>query len=235
MQYFIDYEKRDTEERNVEGHVRTRRVPTAQEYRQYQEDRGDLPPGQMGGLYFSAFLGKGAPEYYGSRLSRYKTWHGEPMYTIRRAIHLLGTPQASQLPSKILQRLRELYDLYFVDDPQNGFYYRFADTIESTDGSPKPPSDSRRDGRMDYSDSQGGAPKRRIAVDPGDNDMEDSPSPSKRQKDGPADIASSSLGYPYPPVDGYDWTNDWTNDWLFGPQRATEDTLRAFSYSFASA
>lgn len=231
MQYFIDYEKRDAEERNLEGHVRTRRVPTAREYRQYQEDRGDIPTGQKGGLYFIAFLWNGAPKYYGSRLSRSKIWHGKPMYAIRRAIHLLGTPQASQLPSKIRQRLRELYDLYFVDDPQDGCYFQLADTLESTNESPKPPSYSRSDGRMDHSDSQGGNPKRRIAVDPDDNDVEDNPSPSKRQKDGPADITSSSFEYPYPPV--YDY--DWASDWLYGPQRATEDTLRVFSYSFASA
>jgi hypothetical protein len=229
LQYFIDYEKRNAKERNTEGYDGPRRVPTAVEYRQYQEDRGDLPLGQKGGLYFRTFLTPTAPEDH-PRFNRYKTWHGEPIYAIRRAIHLLGTPQANLLPSKIHQRLHELHKLYFLDDPQDCRYWEPADT-ESTNESPKPPSDNRSDGRMDYDDSQGGAPKRRIAVDFGDNDVEDNPSPSKRQKDGPADITSSSLGYPYLPVDDYNWTNDC----LFGPHRATEDTLRAFSYSFAEA
>ncbi|CAI7634513.1 unnamed protein product [Penicillium pancosmium] len=229
LQYFIDYEKRNAKERNTEGYGGSRRVPTAIEYRQYQEDRGDLALGRKGGLYFRTFLTATAPEDY-PRFSRYKTWHGEPIYAIRRAIHLLGTPQANLLPSKFRQRLLELYELYFFDDPQNCRYWEPSTTAESTNESPKPPSDNRSDGRMEYSGSQGGAPKRPIAVDPGDNNVEDNPSPSKRPKDGPADITSSSLGYSYP-VDDYDWTNDW----LFGPHRATEDTLRGFSYSFAEA
>ncbi|KAJ5368074.1 uncharacterized protein N7496_007834 [Penicillium cataractarum] len=50
--------------------------------------------------------------------SRSKTWHGEPMFAIRRAIALLGTAQVSLLPLDVQSQLRTLHTLYFIDDPQ---------------------------------------------------------------------------------------------------------------------
>jgi hypothetical protein len=117
LQYFIDYELEDARARAAGGSKRERRVPTESEYQQYQEEEGLIPRNRVGGLYRRVFL-----DFMGrldlTKVSTAKTWHGELMYAIRRAIALLGTAQVNLLPSVIHQQLLQLHRLYFIDDPQ---------------------------------------------------------------------------------------------------------------------
>jgi hypothetical protein len=180
LSYFIEYEKRDAEERNASE--RARQVPTAEEYRQYQVDQQKVPPSAKGGLYRKVYFSlkpNGDPNP-----NALKTWHGEPMYAIRRAIHVLGTVQSNMLPREIREQLVELQQLYFFNDKMQGPDARIAaPNREMTEL--EPPSNILVDDFPDFGNSMMKPPfKRHMANDSGEKNVDDNPSPTKRSRYG---------------------------------------------------
>lgn len=127
MEFFIEWEKADQARRKEAAqngaHV-SRSPPTAAAYKAHQVGQARVDPNSIGGLYRTAvldtFFASDLPKYLRRKVleyrSRLKQWHGEPMYTIRRAFIILGTLQVKLLDPEIKRQLRELQDLYTSDD-----------------------------------------------------------------------------------------------------------------------
>ncbi|KAL9576430.1 MAG: hypothetical protein Q9212_007102 [Teloschistes hypoglaucus] len=121
LDYFLDFERHDFERRQrqfeVTGGWPTRVVPTAQDYLQHQANI--LPPDASGGLYRRMFLAGKAYILGEDPKFPPKPWHGCPLAALSRAFHSLGT-QSHLFPRDIRQQLRDLQDLYGINDQVAG-------------------------------------------------------------------------------------------------------------------
>lgn len=120
LDYFIRFEEDDYEkrEREAANGLQSHRVcPSAAMYREYQESRGDLPIGSLGGLYRRIFLIDYIPSLPQSSRDEVKSWHGNPMASIRRGILATGTMRIDKFPKETVGQLRKLQELYARPDP----------------------------------------------------------------------------------------------------------------------
>ncbi|KAF3391368.1 hypothetical protein F1880_007671 [Penicillium rolfsii] len=125
--FFIEWEKADQARRKEaakNGIYERRNPPTAAAYKAHQVEKASIDPNSVGGLYRTAvldtFFASDLPRSLRREVLEYRTrlkhWHGEPMYTVRRAFIILGTLQVKLLDPEIKRQLRELQDLYTSDD-----------------------------------------------------------------------------------------------------------------------
>lgn len=224
LEYFINFERDDKEKRDAAAKGKpARTIPRVSDYRLHQERTGAIPAGRQGGLYRRVFMAR----YLTSEadLSGFppKTWHGEPMFTIRRAIALLGTAQIRFLPSVIQDQLRTLHQLYFIDDPQE-YRDEYLSAINKTLHGPTEDKQSGTHGNPN-------SPSKRLGTDHQDNDEGNGRSPAKRLRgefeltmrpDQFAEVLRQQ-------VDQYG------EDWILGPGSTAEDAVRKLSSSFSEA
>jgi hypothetical protein len=123
LEFFINFELADRQRRSEaarEGANIPRQVPTAEQYKSYQVEKGVISSGEIGGLYQRVFL----KEYHHRGLLPFditayftlpKSWHGSPMASLRRAIPLIGTVRLGRLKKETRQELEKLRDLYFSE------------------------------------------------------------------------------------------------------------------------
>ncbi|CEJ54899.1 hypothetical protein PMG11_01187 [Penicillium brasilianum] len=127
LEFFIEQEKADQacrKEAARNGAYVRRSPPTGAAYKAHQVGQGRADPSSIGGLYRIAImdtfhvsdLPKSVRRDVLECRSQLKPWHGEPIYTIRRAFIILGTLQVKLLDPEIKRQLRELQDLYTSDD-----------------------------------------------------------------------------------------------------------------------
>lgn len=233
LEYFINFERDDKENRDsaTDGKP-TRTTPKVSDYRLHQERTGAIPAGLQGGLYRRVFLGHYHPPTLDHSLYRPKTWHGEPMFAIRRAIALLGTAQIRLLPSDIQDQLRTLHQLYFIDDPQ-GYRDEYLSTINSLHGPTEDNDKDRHNARR--SDPHGGpnSPSKRPGTDHQGNDGGNGPSPTKRQR-GEFELTMRPGQFEEVLHQARDQYGG-ANGWILGPDSTTEDAVRKLSSIFSHA
>ena len=127
LDYFIDFELRDRQRRQQGG---IRKVPSASDYKDHQIRESKVSSLAPGGLYRRVFL----KDYLLGGLltmdmfqlfASDKTWHGDPIASLRRAIGMLGSARAVILDANITRQLHQLQDLYFSDsaNPRLSLYY----------------------------------------------------------------------------------------------------------------
>ncbi|QKX60439.1 uncharacterized protein TRUGW13939_07584 [Talaromyces rugulosus] len=119
LQFFIDFEINDQDRRRNDAGLR-RRVPTAEDYKAHQLRTNTIPSDAKGGLYRCVFLknfvlGGRFPAIMPD-LCKHRTWHGNPIASLRRAFAVLGTPRVYILDKRIRDDLEKLRYLYFVAD-----------------------------------------------------------------------------------------------------------------------
>jgi len=117
--YFINFEENDRLRRALDGSQRL--CPTAEEYRAHQEEAGLASSDDIGGLYTIYILEKFGEDWTEDKIDRVtsqpRRWHGAPMATIRKGIHILGSLNISRMPTEVVEQLRRLQDLYQTDPP----------------------------------------------------------------------------------------------------------------------
>lgn len=127
IQYFIRYETSDFEYRKAimdkSDSLPRRHVPTAAEYRSYQERKGVKMPassGTRGGLYRRNLLrptkaSEPSIKIIDVELYPVKAWTGCPMATFAKTFARLG-PWSHKYPKNVREELRQLQDLYGDND-----------------------------------------------------------------------------------------------------------------------
>ncbi|KAF3916064.1 hypothetical protein ABW21_db0206557 [Orbilia brochopaga] len=132
--YFISFEHADYKKRSNEffstGKWQPRTVPTADEYRQHQVDKGEIGRGnrQQGGLYQriarTPFLNQqvvdqGVAYEFSApgKIGPPKQWHGCPTALIYHAFNLLQWYSDSWMDRTVAEQLHELKRLYNREDP----------------------------------------------------------------------------------------------------------------------
>ncbi|KAJ5933853.1 hypothetical protein N7454_006182 [Penicillium verhagenii] len=131
LTFFIEWEKSDQalrKEAAKNGAPVRRHPPTAADYKAYQVGQAEVDPTSIGGLYrtaiFEPFFASDLPTPVRrgvlEQRSQLKPWHGEPIFTIRRAFIILGTLQVKLLDPEVKRQLRELQDLYTSDEIEAG-------------------------------------------------------------------------------------------------------------------
>ncbi|KAJ5586600.1 hypothetical protein N7450_006387 [Penicillium hetheringtonii] len=221
LQYFIDFEHADAKKRTVT--MRARRVPTASDYRRYQEENGKIPLGKKGGLYQGVFL----QPYKEQKILQAKTWHGEPIYAIRRAVIALTTPGINLLPPLAAEQLLTLMKLYFGRGPPTFPSPTSARSVEGNPESSKSPGNDQKDSHRDHGPYPGrdirSPPKRGTAEAPPDNDQYQGSSPPKRQRRKTTGLDKDSS---YQSTD----RDNFIRDWLYRIDQVTEDVVREVLY-----
>ncbi|KAJ5907576.1 hypothetical protein N7495_000258 [Penicillium taxi] len=92
LQYFIDFEVEDRKARfqaQKYGALIARTVPTKEDYRDHQVQKGVIPEGTNSGLFRAIFLWEDFPTTDRADLEIFqqpKIWHGAPIATIRAAL-----------------------------------------------------------------------------------------------------------------------------------------------------
>ncbi|KAJ5489004.1 hypothetical protein N7539_003894 [Penicillium diatomitis] len=134
LEFFIKFEKADQARRKeaAQTGVSTgRRTPSAAEYKNDQMEQGLVGPHSIGAR------------------TEVREWHGEPMYTLRRAFQLLGNIQNKVLTPQIKGQLQELMDLYTsdpiedCDDPDFDFELKHSNRYDRGTKRPHPgPNDT---------------------------------------------------------------------------------------------
>ncbi|RMJ28812.1 hypothetical protein PHISP_00359 [Aspergillus sp. HF37] len=126
LEYFIDFELADRERR--EGKQEARSVPTAGQYRLYQEQKDREQTGEenkiircaTGGMYTPVFLKhyfhEGLASNVHAMLSYDRPWHGSPLAAFRRAFMALGSGRIGMIQPQMKVNLQRLRDLYFYKD-----------------------------------------------------------------------------------------------------------------------
>ncbi|KAG5297604.1 hypothetical protein I7I48_06767 [Histoplasma ohiense] len=123
ISYFIEFELRDRERRRQAAETGSpvqRQVPTASDYKTFQQQNGIISSDTVGGLYRRVFLrnyllGGLLPDLPRS-FATSKFWHGNPMASLRRAMAALGSSRFYVVDARIRQQLTQLFDLYFGDE-----------------------------------------------------------------------------------------------------------------------
>lgn len=135
LQFFIDYENRDFEERlrrwKSGSRVFDRRYPDEQDYERHCRRVAASGPDDglcRGGVYDRHILqaifptqvmaAYGLETLPGLMYGVSKRWHGAPMASIVKGMSVLGAVRR-RFPKDVSDKLRELQDLY-ARDPQNG-------------------------------------------------------------------------------------------------------------------
>ncbi|KAJ9653321.1 hypothetical protein H2201_009153 [Coniosporium apollinis] len=123
IQYFIDFEKKDFENRadiaRRLGYIPPRMTPKPQSYLEHQVSQGILPTDACGGQYWRYTLRDyfpiNADKSFIPGLGPFKEpglWHGAPMAALRRAFQVLGDPVVEGIPEEQMNALWELRKLY---------------------------------------------------------------------------------------------------------------------------
>jgi hypothetical protein len=125
LDYFIDFEKRDYEQRKRIS--RSRKTPSVEAYRDHQRETGRIAKEAAYGRYKVLVLSEGSLRLNFGRRSLAEIngkidtvphpWHGAPIAAIRRAIVVLGSFRMDVLSSDAKLKLRELHELYLGDNP----------------------------------------------------------------------------------------------------------------------
>ncbi|KAB8271514.1 hypothetical protein BDV30DRAFT_240488 [Aspergillus minisclerotigenes] len=117
IEFFIRKELEYREQIQSSGSVPTSRVPSSEDYRNFQVLSGRIPSGSAAGLYQRFFLQGYLPPRIAMSADRLLhepvPWHGAPFGTFRRAFQVLGSPQVVVFPKTIKQQLETLRDLYY--------------------------------------------------------------------------------------------------------------------------
>ncbi|KAL2824297.1 hypothetical protein BDW59DRAFT_173018 [Aspergillus cavernicola] len=134
LQFFIEFELKDRQRRKTQaesGVISKRAVPSPEEYKRYQIDKGVVAPDAIGGQYLPFFLKKylhpDLPFDVTEHYSKPKEWHGAPLACVRRCIVILGSARLRSLPTQTRLELERLRNLYFLDEEEglppshNGF------------------------------------------------------------------------------------------------------------------
>jgi len=169
LQYFIQFELKDRKRRKLgveEGIILMRDVPTSEMYRLHQVEKGIIPIDAIGGQYLPVFL---KSYLHHSRLpfdvtqyfTKPKEWHGAPLASLRRAIHILGSARFKTLERQTRLELQKLRDLYFLNEEED------SSCNESLDSGTQQtqPNNERKKRQLDDTmpDKSGSAKKQRGA------------------------------------------------------------------------
>ncbi len=108
LSFFIEYEKRDFDERSriaaLQGVIRLRQTPTAQEYHDHLQQRDAISEDELGGLYYRYTLRDYFPIHMDTSfvpgLGPYTLpglWHGAPMAALSSAFSVGTVPGITSL------------------------------------------------------------------------------------------------------------------------------------------
>ncbi|KAJ9634899.1 hypothetical protein H2199_008763 [Coniosporium tulheliwenetii] len=166
--YFIDFEKKDFENRTDIarrlGYVPPRMTPKPQAYLEHQVSQGILSSDACGGQYWRYTLRDyfpvNADKSFIPGLGPFKEpglWHGAPMAALRRAFQVLGDPVVEGIPEEqmnALWELRKLYSRKVETGNQDGS--RLNDGVEATVGEGSHQTPGTRSSGHDTASAVGG-------------------------------------------------------------------------------
>ena len=216
LNFFINYELHDRQRRQQGG---VRKTPSASDYKDHQVRECKVSSLTPGGLYRRVFL----KDYLHDGIlsmdmlqmfASDKSWHGDPIASLRRAIGMLGSARIGILDANILRQLHQLQDLYFSDSvsPRLSLLYRH----KMPEKRPHDDSDNEDDGQH----------KRRSFLQDSARRYDDINAPQSTdtsQKDparNPGDIPQSSDA-------------SQACDWVLGPQSSTNEIIKRFAPVFS--
>lgn len=214
LQYFIDYEHDDAIARVTSK--RPRHVPSSLDYRQHQETNGAITFGRKGGLFRRVILNKQEFEQREGDIEPDRTWHGEPIYAIRRAMMVLGSLDTVPDTQNQLMTLWQLYNSSQLDSTLG---LARAESTKDSDTSSESSGDDQADGHTSNPCVENlpyRSAKRKSSKSPRDKDPYEGSSAPKRQRcertglDEPSEYLSTNQ-------------EDWIQEWLIGLDPTAED------------
>ncbi|EPS30959.1 hypothetical protein PDE_05913 [Penicillium oxalicum 114-2] len=244
LEFFIEFEKADQSRRKEAAQTGAhigRRSPSAAEYKIHQMEQGLVGPHSIGGLYrtvmLAPFHSRDLARQIGSSIletrTKVKEWHGEPMYTLRRAFQLLGNIQNRLLAPEIKKQLQELMELYTSDpiedrddDPEFEFDLRHVNRYDRGTKRPHPGPDDT-DNAEPPGDARGGLDKNKDSENPQpgrEGGQDDFDRPSKRVKRGCRSVDEAILRERHRLILTPHRTL--SRRWQLGPLGTAEDAIR---------
>ncbi|KUL88779.1 hypothetical protein ZTR_03526 [Talaromyces verruculosus] len=216
LEFFIQNAKQDAENPHL-----PRQIPTADEYRRNQLDKGKIVDESIGGLYRCFDLKpKRNPLLSGDRelqqrvlemeqagIQKPKPWHGAPIASLRRAIAALGSNRIDEIvPEEQIQQLTQLRILY--NKP------RQHTNIASQDGD----ENSSQGDQSEVSESTASTKKRKRS----ERDIEPRDGKKPRTSYG---LRPRKKKNQYQEEDVYPETRTMAAYWTFGPNMSSQDII----------
>lgn len=209
-----------------------------------------VEPHSIGGLYrtvmLEPFLSRGLPKQVSGVIiedrTKVREWHGEPMYTLRRAFQLLGNIQNRLLAPEIKKQLQELMELYTSDqieddDDDSDFDFEMSRANRFDRGTKRPypgPDDTGNAGPpgdvRGNPDEDEGPGDSQLCPEGGQNDFGVS---AKRVKRGCRSVDETALPEHYHLILTPHRTL--SRRWQLGPLSTAEDAIRIRTQSMARA